>query len=278
MIKDILVHLDGTDDDEWRIAYTGLIARMFQAHVTGLFLHRLTTGSIPVEAGYFDREALEHVITQVSVEGDRIERKLMNKLSRLNLPFEMRRIDASFDQIVQAAITEARATDICVLLRPYASDGTPRWLGIAEGILFGSGRSILIAPDDLSGCHGIEHVLIAWNASREAAHAVAEAMPFLKQAREITAIMVEPDPGDVGDLRGARLARHLEHHGIKLGIRVVHTHGLKVSEILIREVARSDADLMVMGGYGHTRLREWVLGGATRDLLHRTSIPLLLAH
>jgi nucleotide-binding universal stress UspA family protein len=82
----------------------------------------------------------------------------------------------------------------------------------------------------------------------------------------------------VGDLRGARLARHLEHHGIKLGIRVVHTHGLKVSEILLREVARSDADLMVMGGYGHTRLREWVLGGATRDLLHRTSIPLLLAH
>ena len=175
----------------------------------------------------------------------------------------MRRIDASFDQIVQAAITEARATDICVLLRPYASDGTPRWLGIAEGILFGSGRSVLIAPEDLSGCHGIEHVLIAWNVSREAAHAVAEAMPFLKQAREITAIMVDPEPGEVGYLRGARLARHLEHHGIKLGIRVVHTHGLKVSEILLREVARSDADLMVMGGYGHTRLREWVLGGAT---------------
>ena len=80
MIKDILVHLDGTDDDEWRIAYTGLIARMFQAHVTGLFLHRLTTGSIPVEAGYFDREALEHVITQVRLEGDRIEKRLMNKL------------------------------------------------------------------------------------------------------------------------------------------------------------------------------------------------------
>ncbi|MBF9232658.1 universal stress protein [Microvirga alba] len=278
MIKDVLVHLDGTADDDWRISHMEPIARAFEAHVTGLFLNRMVPGAMPIEAGYVGAQLLEKLLDQARDEGDRIQKSLAERLSRLNLPYEIRRIDAFSDEIPEAGALEARGADICIVLRPYTRDGAQRWLGLVEGVLFGSGRGILIVPEKKPVRHAVEHVVIAWNASREAAHALAEAMPLLKKAREVTAVLVDPEIVEAEEHPSARLLRHLEHHGVKANICVLRTNGERVSEILIKEAEKTDADLMVTGGYGHARIREWVLGGVTRELLHLSPIPLLLAH
>lgn len=276
MIKDILVHLDGTRDDEWRIAHAEAAARQFDAFVTGLFLNRLLAGAMPVEAGYIGAEVLEHLLKQAREEGDRIEEAIGVRLAKTGLPHEVRRIDAFFDEIPSAAAAEARAADLCVVLRPYTSEGVQRWLGLAEGVLFGSGRSVLVVPDAKPRHPAVEHVLVAWNASRESAHGLAEAMPFLRKAHAVTIVMVDPD--EAGRDPGAGIARHLERHGIRTHVLVVKSDGRRISQVLLEEAGKCGADLMVTGAYGHARVREWVIGGVTRDLLHRAPIPVLLAH
>jgi nucleotide-binding universal stress UspA family protein len=278
MIKNILVHLDGTSDDEWRVAHAEPIAKAFGAYITGLFLNRIASGTMPVEAGYVGEEVLKDLIARAREEGDQAEKGIAERLTRLNLPYEIRRIDASFEKVIEAATLEARTADICLMLRPYSEGGSSRWMGIVEGVLFGSGRGVLIVPDKNPVRQAIEHVTIAWNESREAAHAVAEAMPFLKNAREVTIIMVDPKPETMSHPPGARLAQYLDHHGVKADLRIAHAHGYKVPEVLAREAEQDRTDLLVAGGYGHARIREWILGGVTRTLLHRSSIPLLLAH
>jgi nucleotide-binding universal stress UspA family protein len=278
VIKDVLVHLDGTEADDWRIANMEPIARACEAHVTGLFLNRLAPGTMPIDAGYVGAQFLEQLLEQAREEGDRIEKDLAERLARLNLSYEIRRIDAFSDEIPEAGALEARVSDLCVVLRPYTQDGAQRWLGLVEGVLFGSGRGLLVAPEKKPASSTIKHVMIAWDAGREVAHALAEAMPVLKSAREVTILVVDPDDDGPKQQTSARLTQHLERHGVNARVASAHTDGEKVSDILIKEVQKTDADLLVIGGYGHARFREWILGGVTRDLLHFSPIPLLMAH
>nr|WP_281409316.1 universal stress protein [Microvirga terricola] len=233
---------------------------------------------MPIEAGYVGAQFLEQILEQAREEGDRIEKDLAERLTRLNLPCEIRRIDAFSDEIPEAGALEARVSDLCVVLRPYTQDGAQRWLGLVEGILFGSGRGLLIAPEKKPARSTIEHVLIAWDAGREAARALAEAMPVLRQARDVTILVIDPDDDGPKQQTSARLVQFLERHGVNARIVHAHSDGNKVSDLLIEETEKRDADLLVMGGYGHARFREWILGGVTRDLLHFSPVPLLLAH
>lgn len=276
MIKDILVHLDGTRDDEWRIAHAEAVARQFDAFITGLFLNRLLAGAMPVEAGYIGVEVLEQLLKQGREDGDRIEESLRTRFAKLGLPHEIRRIDAFFDEIPVAAAGEARKADISVVLRPYTPEGVQKWLGLAEGVLFGSGRAVLVVPEKKPLHQVIEHVLVAWNASREAAHVLAEAMPFLVKARTVTTVMVDPDEADRKP--GDGITQHLERHGIRAHVRALRSDGRRISQVLLEEAEKCGADLMVMGAYGHARIREWVIGGVTRDLLHNARTPVLMAH
>lgn len=278
MIKDVLVHLDGTKDDDWRIANMEPIARVCEAHVIGLFLNRLAPGSMPIEAGYVGAQFLEQLLEEAREVGDQIEKDLAVRLARLNLPCEIRRIDAFSDEIPEAGALEARVSDLCVVLRPYTQDGVQRWLGLVEGVLFGSGRGLLIVPEKMPIHPTIENVIVAWNAGREVAHALAEAMPVLRHAREVTILVIDPDDDGPKQLTSKRLVQHLERHGVRASLANARTNEDGVSDLLIREAEKRGADLLVMGGYGHARLREWILGGATRDLLHFSPTPLLLAH
>jgi nucleotide-binding universal stress UspA family protein len=206
-----------------------------------------------------------------------VEGTLARRLARLNKPVEIRRFDVLADDIESIAAREARAADTFVALRPNGSSREPERL--IEGVLFGSGRHLLLIPDKKRPEVAFDHIIIAWNGSRESARALAEAMPFLQKAQEVTVVVVTDEhPTESDALLGLDALNHLEHHGINTVLNRVPSRKADVGARLIAEARRRKANLIVMGGYGHSRLREWLLGGVTYELMHEAPVPLLLAH
>ena len=122
--------------------------------------------------------------------------------------------------------------------------------------------------------------MIAWNASREAARAVKNAMPFLERAEAVDVVTFHPHTGrDAhGELPGADIALHLARHGIQVDVQRLDCDDIDVGNALLSHAADRGSDLLVMGCYGHSRLREWVLGGATRTILQSMTVPIVMAH
>ena len=122
--------------------------------------------------------------------------------------------------------------------------------------------------------------MVAWNASREASRAVHDALPLLVAAKEVVILVIDPDDvgATLGRQPGSGVARHLEHHGASVRVKTVESGRRRAGEVILAEATAESADLLVMGGYGHSKLREALLGGATRTLLADATLPILLSH
>jgi nucleotide-binding universal stress UspA family protein len=278
MVKDVMVHLDGTDADEFRLAAAENLGNVFEAHIIGLFLNTRPIVAVPIEDGYAATQTYLELEQRARKAGDQAEAILASKLARLGRPAEIRRSDLFADQIADVASREARSVDTFVALRPDSVGSSSTVEHLVEGVLFGSGRHVLLVSGPMPKSN-FDRVLVAWNESREAARATAEAMPFLRHAREVTLMVV--DRGSLENVTahpGANVVAHLRHHGVEAGLEYTDRVDGSVSSAVIREAQRREADLIVLGGYGHSRLREWILGGTTYDLLHKAPTPLLVAH
>jgi nucleotide-binding universal stress UspA family protein len=192
---------------------------------------------------------------------------------------EWRDDDAGAFGVADCVLPYAHAADLVV-----ASQADPEWPGtdrldVADRLVMESGRPVLIVPN--AGVHGRvgERVLVAWSGRREAARAAFDALPILRGAREVKLVSVDTqrERGPSQEVRpdiGAALARH----GVRSkAIEQVEPRG-SVGETLLACATEMGADLLVMGCYGHARLREFVFGGASRHLLTHTAIPLLMSH
>jgi nucleotide-binding universal stress UspA family protein len=272
MIKDVMMRLDATVADEIRLRAADDIAGIFGAHVIGLFVNVIPFYPI---ADLSDPLVTTTILEAARANGDKIATELGRKLEELGRPTELRRIDAIAENIGLVAASEARSADVFVAIRPGKSNPEPRQ--IAESVLFESGRHLVLISGRLpSG--SFERILLAWNGSRESTRAMAEALPYLLLAKTVTIVVVGDGPPVDGDARsGSDAKNHLHHHGIKATLRHAKRNG-STGATLIEEAKRMDADLIVMGGYGHSRLHEWLLGGATRELLNNAPVPLLIAH
>lgn len=148
---------------------------------------------------------------------------------------------------------------------------------IVEGALFQSGHPIIVVPYIRAQLQ-IKTALIAWDGSASAARAVSDALPMLALARHVEVVTV----GDKGSknpyLSSAALARHLVHHGIAAEPKRLSGDDIDVGNMLLSHAADAGADFLVMGGYGHSRLREIVLGGVTREILRSMTVPVLMSH
>jgi nucleotide-binding universal stress UspA family protein len=275
MIKDVMVWLDGSLSDEIRLEVAGSIARQFESQVVALVLSPIPlTG--PIEGDVTGTVAGAELLEKAREAGDITEEKLVKRLKLLDRPVEIRRFDVLANDIANIAAREARAADTFVALRPNGAMDPER---LVEGVLFGSGRHLFLFPEAERPRIAFDRILLAWNGNRESARAMAEGMPFLQKAKEVTvAVITDKRVREQDALVGTDAVNHLKHHGIDAVLRRIRGLNGGVAATLIVEAKRRRADLIIMGGYGHFRLREWLLGDVTYNLMHEAPVPILIAH
>ena len=171
----------------------------------------------------------------------------------------------------------ARTRDLCLM---SIGPAVLADVAIAEAVLFGSGRPVVVFPEAGESTAGptFGTVAVAWDGSRTAARAVADALPALKEAREVRILTVtEEKPSAKAGAAGA-LVRHLRLHGVEPQVDEVSAAGEPIGRVLRDYVAARSVDLLVMGGFGHSRAREFVLGGATASVLEQPPCAILMSH
>ena len=277
MIKVVLVRLDGTSGDEFRLAASESLSKVFDAHVVGLILNILPEPALAetgVSVEYWTR-----LVEQAREHGKELEYSLGKRLRAISPSSELRRFDVYAHEQARIASREARTADVFLALRLSDLDKTVELHDVVEEVLFESGRHLFLVADQKTFGQGFGHAVIAWNRSREAARAVAEALPYLARSRAVTVIVVDRSAeAELPAKQGEELVEYLRQHGINASIHVTKGRGLDTSSALLQEITDQKADLVVIGGYGHSRLREWLLGGVTYNLLRRSPVSLIIAH
>ena len=171
----------------------------------------------------------------------------------------------------------ARQFDISVVAQAEPDAVGPERL-IVEAALFDSGRPVLIVPYIQKTPLKLGRAMACWDGSRSAARAIADALPFLARAKAVEILTVTGEAGKSSELEGTDIAHHLARHGVKVEVERQVARDIDVASVILSRVADTNADLIVMGGYGHSRLREFVLGGATRGILGSMTVPVLMSH
>jgi nucleotide-binding universal stress UspA family protein len=166
----------------------------------------------------------------------------------------------------------ARLFDLSIV--PLYGHPDTRW--IAEGMLFLSGRPLLLLPE--RSRQSWTSIVIAWDGSRAAARALADSLPICQKARDIRLLTITGDKPFSDDLSPEAAAEHLAHHGVSCTIARVEAGGRNAGSVLLEQATLVEADLVVMGGFGHARMREFILGGATDTILQDADLPVLLSH
>lgn len=205
--------------------------------------------------------AFEEAATRLGIFGERILRTCR--------PYEVPDVLAAC----------SRLRDLTILPMPqghYVSQFDAQWN--VETILFQSGHPAIVVPESVTEPAAFETVIVAWDKSRAAARAIADAIPILQSAKHVRVLTVTGEKSIELDHAGAELAHHLAFHRVDCVIDEVHAGGRSIGAVLDAHVAMHGANLLVMGAYGHSRLREFVLGGATKSMLRRPSSVLFLSH
>lgn len=276
MIRDIAIHLTGSGEDVVRIAEAAAVARPLDAQLTGICLHqRPEVLAITDPSG---SAFLQRLVARSEAEALAAIKAADDQLRRLGLPYEVKRLDVYPRQAGGALASQVRQSDLFVGTRPYGDPSQTQ--GIEEAVLFQSGRPCLFVPPSLQRYAAYENVLIAWKDTPQAARAVADAMPLLQRARSVVVAIVDEELGaaeERGNAPDEDIGRYLSRHGIEAEVHIIDGW-TNTGAAIVNEAARTAAHLIVMGAYGHSRLREWLLGGATRDVLSAAPVPVLVSH
>ncbi|HTW53682.1 MAG TPA: universal stress protein [Stellaceae bacterium] len=289
MIKTILVRASGDESDSAAYAATRCIARRFGAHIDGLHV-RLDPVELAVAMSTEGAGGtlLQGIIDSLERDADAGEAKararfmafcsdadfafIADPAKSVKRPSAMLHVETG--QVARWMCAYGRTSDLII-----ASRGVPGGDAVArstlEATLLETGRPLLIPAAAMPAPELADRIAIAWKATPEAARALAFAMPFLAHATEVTILTVDEDDGQRDE--GARLVRYLGWHGITARSERL-TAGSKGAAATLLTAAKAHSGLLVMGGYGHTRLREWVFGGFTQYALDQAELPVLMAH
>jgi nucleotide-binding universal stress UspA family protein len=275
MIKDIVVNLSGRAPHDFASDYAISVASTFGARVAGIaFLYEPvipdgTFGGVPVELIEAQREENSKVAKGAVDRFEAAARKAA-------VAAETRTLDATFGGAATLFAQVARRFDLAVVGQAQREHGASEELMI-EGALFESGRPLIVVPYIQRSGLTLERVLVAWDGGRTAARAVGDAMPLLERAKAVDLVIVAEERKR-DEVTGANMSDHLARHGAKVTVKRMAKGDLTIEDVILSYAADSGADFIVMGGYGHSRLREFILGGVTRGILASMTVPVFMSH
>jgi nucleotide-binding universal stress UspA family protein len=276
MLTEILINVP-TGEQEPAVNYGLSLAKAFGAHATGVSFG-IESLVVPSYFGAIPGE----VVAQIRQESEDAARsaadRFMKAAKAAGVDADVRPMTATIDRAMDSFGRLARLHDLTVVGQPNPDRPGPQ-ADFLEAALFESGRAVLIVPYIQKKPMELNRVMIAWDGGRAATRALAEARPLLAKAKLVEVLVVETGKPDSGQIPAADLARHLARHKLKVELRrVLASSKNEIDETILNEVSNAGVDLVVMGGYGHSRLREFVLGGTTRSMIQSMTAPVLMAH
>ena len=276
MIKDIVVNLTIGVERDAAANYAISLASIFKAHLVGVaFVYdpkvsvNLIVG-IPAALIDAQRATTKHLANEAVARFEALAKQA-------GVMTESQMIDVAPGHVGDTFGRLARSFDLSVI-RQAEPNKAEQEVPIIEGALFESGRPVIVVPYIQTQSAIFDRVMVGWDGSRTAARAIGDAMPVLERARMIEVFTVVAGPTKNTELPGIDIGQHLSRHGLKVEVKRIPAEGINVPEAILSHAADISADFMVMGGYGHSRLREYVLGGATRGILASMTLPTLMSN
>jgi len=277
MFKTILLQVDGGAGQASRLRAAAVLAEMHGAHLVGAGATGISLANYAVLNGGMavplsDR-AFEALRDDVRIRLD----AFIEQAQRLGIVgTEARLFEGSTHD---GLLLQSRYADLIVVSQPDPNDRFGVEHGLPQTLALGGTRPVLVVPTAYDGAPIAGNVLVGWDGSMPAQRAICAALPLLAGAGSVTLGLINPERQSElhGDDPGADMALYLARHGVKVNVAVAHTRA-RESDALIDMAGEVHAGLMVTGAFGHSRYREWFLGGVTRDLLGSAPVPLLIAH
>lgn len=269
-MKDLLVHLNDTDTLDDRLHLTSKLAGHFNAHVTGLYVKRHI--SLEIYGSYVDPNVFTKFEDQQGEKSEKAKALFEADIASGKLDGEY--VEATGDSS-QELIFRAGAHDLVIVAKYDIDRHFENMAHVPTNVALGAGRPVMIVPEFTEQSTIGKSILVAWNGTKEATRAMHDAMPFLKSADYVNLVTFTPE-GQASDV--VDITSHLQHHGVTFDLMHSHAKESEIVDRLAHFEEKFNSDMLVMGAYGHSRFREYVLGGVSQSVFRSTSIPVLVSH
>jgi nucleotide-binding universal stress UspA family protein len=268
MIKDIVVNLSVVKGAGPAGDYAVSVAAAFGAHVAGIaFLY----DPLP-RAGFIDTQMRENsAATKIAIE------RFAKAAASAGASADSLTLEASVTGAGNQFGRIARAFDLAIVGQAEPETSEVEEV-IVEAALFDSGRPVIVVPYIQKAPLKLDRVMVCWDGGRSATRAIADAMPLLERAGHVEVVIVADERSKQDEIEGADMGRHLARHGLNVELKRTVLGDIDVADVILSKAADGGTDFIVMGGYGHSRLREFVLGGVTRGILRSLTVPVLMSH
>ncbi|MFN3348964.1 universal stress protein [Pseudorhodoplanes sp.] len=277
MPKDILVALNPGRTPDPASDYAISLASDFYAHLTGLAFALEPIIPAGVMGGGISGDIIDRAIADSQAKARDALANFDAAAQKQGVRSETRIITAQIADAASRFGKIARHYDVSVMMQPDPDADTATDLFV-ESALFDSGRPVIVVPYIQKEPVKLDHIVCCWDGSKTAARAIGDAAPLLAQAKSVELLIVKDNGEDGGEEVGADMAAHLARHKLNVTLQRITAADIDVGNAILSYVADRSADFLVMGGYGHSRWREFLLGGATRQILSSMTLPTLMSH
>ena len=275
-IKDILVHVDSTGRSDLRLKIGIELAERNDGHLVGL--HAKPYPYIPAltpDMGAMYGELIDEQQELIDQNADAAQKKFEAAVRHTEISKEWRTTAGDPSDVVRR---HARYADI-VIVGQSNKEADRQATDLPEGVLLSTGRPTIVVPNDPNVKTFARNVMVAWDDGIQATRAIHDALPILKAAENVTVMAVNPkETGDHGASPCADICLHLARHGVKAYAYPVTTDEFTTEHMILKRAFEHGSDLLVMGAYGHSRMREFVFGGVTAHVLEYMQLPVLMSH
>ena len=276
--KTLIVHVDNSKHCDKRLDVAIRLSRKFDAHLTGVYALPDPYVGPYMTDGYVPLPIMEQQVERGLELADQAETMFNTVVQKAGINAQWESTHGHPGDVISQ---HSLCADLAILGQPDPDDSVG-YLNpdLPAEVTLASGRPVLIVPYIGIRQSLGKNIMVAWNTTRESTRAVNDALPILRLADKVSVMAVDPareDP-EHNDIPGADIALHLARHGVNAEAMRAFSKELEVAHVILSRIADIGADMLVMGAYGHSRMRELIMGGATREILRHMTVPVLMSH